>query len=73
LRCDTWPHVVEFPIRCLSIGVIGEHTDLQRWYAKLGFVIGDTRRFAHLPFSVTYMTFALHPPGETILDASKHR
>jgi diamine N-acetyltransferase len=48
----------------LSIGVIGEHTDLQRWYRKLGFVTGDTRRFAHLPFSVTYMTLALHPPGD---------
>lgn len=48
----------------LSIGVIGEHTDLQRWYSKLGFVAGDTRRFAHLPFSVTYMTYALHPPGD---------
>jgi diamine N-acetyltransferase len=47
----------------LSIGVIGEHTELQRWYAKLGFVTGDTKRFAHLPFSVTYMTYALHPPG----------
>lgn len=56
----------------LSIGVIGEHTDLQRWYAKLGFVTGDTRRFAHLPFSVTYMTLTLHPAGETKPDASKH-
>lgn len=48
----------------LSIGVIGEHTNLQRWYGKLGFVTGDSRRFAHLPFSVTYMTLALRPTGE---------
>lgn len=43
----------------LSIGVIGEHLELQRWYQKLGFVTGDTRHFGHLPFSVTYMSFDL--------------
>ena len=79
-RCGIGARLVEHIVgiarangcQSLSIGVIGEHTDLQRWYAKLGFVKGDTRRFAHLPFSVTYMTFALQPPGETNLDASKH-
>jgi GNAT superfamily N-acetyltransferase len=44
---------------CLSIGVIGAHLELQRWYQKLGFVTGDTKSFAHLPFSVTYMRLAL--------------
>ena len=43
-------------IKTISIGVIGEHADLQRWYAKLGFKPGETRRFPHLPFSVTYMS-----------------
>lgn len=46
-------------IQTISIGVIGEHTDLQAWYQRLGFVIGETRRFPHLPFSVTYMTYAI--------------
>ncbi|MDR3367829.1 GNAT family N-acetyltransferase [Rhodoferax sp.] len=45
--------------KSVSIGVIGEHTDLQRWYAKLGFITGETRRFAYLPFSVTYMRLAV--------------
>ena len=43
-------------VQSISIGVIGEHLQLQRWYNKLGFVDGDTKRFAHLPFSVKYMT-----------------
>ena len=53
-------HVVEHArgqdVESISIGVIGEHLQLQRWYNKLGFVDGDTKRFAHLPFRVKYMT-----------------
>lgn len=53
-------HVVEhargLAVETISIGVIGEHTQLQRWYDKLGFVGGETKRFAHLPFSVRYMS-----------------
>ncbi|WP_426101328.1 GNAT family N-acetyltransferase [Massilia sp. TSP1-1-2] len=56
-------HVVEQARRdgvaSISIGVIGEHLHLQRWYNKLGFVDGETKRFAHLPFSVKYMTLAV--------------
>ena len=71
-RCGIGARLVEHVIavarskhrHTLSIGVIGEHTDLQRWYGKLGFVTGDTKHFAHLPFSVTYMTYALHPVGD---------
>ncbi len=46
-------------VRTISIGVIGEHAALQRWYTKLGFAAGETRRFPHLPFSVKYMTYTL--------------
>lgn len=46
-------------IQTISIGVISEHTELQRWYEKLGFIIGETKRFPHLPFSVTYMAYAV--------------
>ncbi len=46
-------------IRTISIGVIGEHADLQAWYRKLGFTSGETRTFPHLPFSVLYMSYAL--------------
>jgi N-acetylglutamate synthase-like GNAT family acetyltransferase len=45
-------------IKTISIGVIGEHLELQRWYAKLGFAPGENRRFDHLPFTVTYMSYA---------------
>ncbi len=44
-------------IATVSIGVIGEHAELQRWYAKLGFVAREQKHFAHLPFSVRYMSF----------------
>lgn len=44
-------------IKTISIGVIGEHAELQRWYRKFGFVDGETKRFPHLPFSVKYMSY----------------
>ncbi len=46
-------------IQTISIGVIGEHGDLQRWYKKLGFKDGETKRYPHLPFSVKYMSYAV--------------
>jgi len=56
-------HIVEHArsasIKTISIGVIGEHTELQRWYRNLGFTDGETKRFPHLPFSVKYMAYAL--------------
>lgn len=52
-------HVRAQSVNSISIGVIGEHADLQRWYRKLGFADGDTKRFSHLPFSVHYMTYSL--------------
>lgn len=56
-------HVLELARRhgmySVSIGVIGEHVALQRWYQALGFIPGDLKRFEHLPFSVQYMTYAI--------------
>ena len=46
-------------VKTISIGVIGEHTDLQRWYSKLGFSLTERKLFAHLPFSVQYMAHAV--------------
>jgi hypothetical protein len=46
-------------ISTLSIGVIGEHLALQQWYATLGFAHAETKRFAHLPFSVKHMAFGV--------------
>ena len=44
-------------IQTISIGVIGENVALQRWYNSIGFISGETKRFPHLPFSVTYMSY----------------
>ncbi len=56
-------HVVQLAessfIQTISIGVIGEHGDLQRWYKNLGFIDGETKRFPHLPFSVKYMSYVV--------------
>lgn len=52
-------HARAASIQTISIGVIGEHTELQRWYHKLGFKDGETKRFPHLPFSVKYMSYAV--------------
>ncbi len=54
-------HARSLSVRTVSIGVIGEHTDLQRWYSTLGFIGRETKHFSHLPFSVKYMVYAL--PG----------
>lgn len=46
-------------IERISLGVISQHEKLLRWYEQMGFVKGDTRHFAHLPFDVTYMMYDL--------------
>ncbi|MBZ8142119.1 GNAT family N-acetyltransferase [Rubrivivax gelatinosus] len=48
----------------VSIGIIAAHAELERWYARLGFVAGATRRFEHLPFQVRYMACTV-PPAST--------
>ena len=44
----------------VDIGVIADHTDLKKWYARLGFVERETKCFPHLPFAVTFMTRELN-------------
>lgn len=43
----------------ISIGLIAEQEELVTWYGKLGFILGETKRFKHLPFAVRYMTYPL--------------
>ena len=43
----------------ISIGIISEQAELKLWYQKIGFVEGETKEFAHLPFLVTFMTYKL--------------
>lgn len=41
--------------RRVEIGIIAEHHELRAWYERLGFVERETKRFAHLPFTVLFM------------------
>ncbi len=43
----------------VSVGVIAEHTELVSWYEHLGFAQAGTRRFPHLPFTVSYLEHVL--------------
>ena len=66
-ECGIGSRLVEFIIELarsekveqVSIGVIGEHADLQRWYNKRGFESGEVKCFPHLPFSVRYMAYSV--------------
>jgi GNAT superfamily N-acetyltransferase len=49
----------EFGSKKISIGIIAEQTELKLWYRKFGFVDGETKKFRHLPFMVTFMTCEL--------------
>ena len=46
-------------IKFVSIGIIAAHEVLKKWYASLGFIEGETQKFDHLPFDVTYMRYHL--------------
>ena len=50
-------------IGTVSIGVIGDHPHLMRWYEKIGFQPGEIKYFPHLPFSVLYMFFDVGAQG----------
>jgi GNAT superfamily N-acetyltransferase len=54
-------HIIDYAksaeIQTISIGVIGEHLQLQTWYNKLGFKDGELKHFPHLPFFVKYMAY----------------
>ncbi len=40
----------------VSVGIIAAHTELVEWYRRLGFLLGESRHFEHLPFEVRFMT-----------------
>lgn len=44
----------------VSIGIIAEHTELNNWYQKIGFIEAETKKFAHLPFRVTFMSYKIN-------------
>jgi len=46
-------------LKTISIGIIAEQQVLREWYETLGFVLVDTKKFAHLPFQVGFMKIDL--------------
>jgi len=44
--------------RHVGIGIIAQDKELNDWYKKLGFLEMETKKFAHLPFQVTFMSCA---------------
>jgi GNAT superfamily N-acetyltransferase len=57
--------------RSVNIGIIAAQTELKKWYQKTGFIEGDTREFAHLPFLVTFMNYTLDANGEVLKQKQK--
>jgi len=48
-----------FGVHSVSIGIITEQTELKNWYKGLGFVEGESKKFPHLPFRVTFMSYGI--------------
>lgn len=48
-----------FGVHRVSIGIITEQTELKNWYRGLGFVEGESKKFLHLPFCVTFMSYGI--------------
>jgi len=46
-----------FRVHSVSIGIITEQTELKNWYKGLGFIEGESKKFPHLPFRVTFMSY----------------
>ena len=41
--------------KLLKIGIMEENVKLKQWYMRNGFLSTETKRFAHLPFTVGFM------------------
>jgi GNAT superfamily N-acetyltransferase len=49
----------ELGAKKISISIIAKQTELKQCYQKIGFIGGETKKFSHLPFWVTFMTHEL--------------
>lgn len=56
----------------VSIGIIAEQAGLKQWYAGLGFVERETKRFPHLPFRVAFMELKIDAAA-SYLDRNSER
>ena len=43
----------------VGIGIIAKQQELMKWYQRIGFEKGETKRFEHLPFEVMFMTYRI--------------
>lgn len=43
----------------ISIGIISAQIELKKWYEKIGFIETHTKKFEHLPFVVSFMSYNL--------------
>lgn len=43
----------------VSIGIISAQIELKKWYEKIGFIETHTKKFEHLPFVVSFMSYDL--------------
>ena len=39
--------------------IIAKHIELKNWYTRIGFSEGESKEFPHLPFCVTFMSYAI--------------
>ena len=44
-------------VRRVNVGIIAEDTELKSWYKRIGFIEGESKKFSHLPFRVTFMSY----------------
>jgi ribosomal protein S18 acetylase RimI-like enzyme len=49
----------EMKMQQIEIGIISENIELKNWYGKFGFTRRGTKKFAHLPFTVEFMSIEL--------------
>ena len=52
----------------ISIGIIAADTTLKHWYGHMGFVEGETKSFAHLPFLVMFMEYDIQRESRAATD-----
>jgi len=46
-----------------GIRVISTQVELKEWYRGISFIEGETKRFARLPFQVTFMSCEIKGEG----------
>jgi len=56
----------------VSIGIIAAQAELKRWYEDIGFIETHTKKFDHLPFVVSFMSYDL-AKNQLIAESGKEK